>query len=1030
MDLLEKYVIDGNLESIKTVINGNDWKPDSEWKDYNLLKKALIYKHKEITKFFISNNFRVNKLSICDADTTPLHIAVVLEWEDIVLLLLEKGASVMVQDKASNKLTPIQLSFLTRKYQLTDLMLPFDKGQTIPESNINASHLFIACARNCLSVVKTYLRLGEYINTCAESTFINYFGYTPLHFAVDFQSRETVELLLKCGASVTAKDKKQNTPLHLASNLHDKSLMDLLLLNHRYTSYNPKNLYRVSHFHLACTRNNPKVAYGFLQCGVDINAIVEDGPWKGYTALHLAVIHQCVDIVKLLLSQDNLAKDNSEIFLFNVYKTENSEIINLITSRNKIPLSPEFSGKIPLKPFFRSCLNGDKGKIKALISSGVSVNEQLPFDSLLFPGATPLHILVQHDVNFISEIIDLILQKGANVTVKDARGLTPIHVVFQKNYLIESLMKVSSRFKINVSDNEGLSLFHIACAFGMDKVVDWFLDNVDVDVNAAVNEDSLQYPGCTALCMAASNMRVQVFLKLLSHGANITLKNKQGLAPLDFLFQHWSVGYDDFDYDVKKIMSHVIKVYRKNYINFDGLEFNLLHAAGIVGDKTLVKHCIQDEDDITLDSAINSALNSACGRFSGFTPLHFAVLAGEEKIIDLLLDYGADPAARSVEGDTPLHMSMKYLKTLVDLGSRTNELYLPYFDESLFLIRENPFGSSGFSHFHIACQFNQLEVVNDFLNRGIDPDIRSRRPHSYESGGEPWINETGLHAAMRIGHREVVILLLERGADANARDMIQRTPLHKVLEDKDKSMVRLLVESGGADVNARDCDGKTPLHVACDREVLRPVVDGLLEAGADIDLIDKHGQTVINLTAHMSSFFTSDSTERLCSVIEHALRLKVAGCPISEKNEVALASNRERVIGEIGEDFEARCSKELLRMEGVRLDGRTTLRDVLCIRDANQLQTLAGNKVFQGLVEDKLPQDEEKTALDDFPIYGYLARLQFRRGWKRRQMIPAAVLAIRKLVEMYCTRLPDDCAEYLLSYLADDDLERLNEATK
>ena len=127
MDLLDKYVIDGNLESIKTIIHGINWELDSEWNDYNLLKKALFCKHKEITKFFIAKNFRVNKFSIRDADTTPLHIAVELEREDVVLLLLEKGASVEVQDNISD-MTPIQLSFFMKKYNVTDLMLPFDKG--------------------------------------------------------------------------------------------------------------------------------------------------------------------------------------------------------------------------------------------------------------------------------------------------------------------------------------------------------------------------------------------------------------------------------------------------------------------------------------------------------------------------------------------------------------------------------------------------------------------------------------------------------------------------------------------------------------------------------------------------------------------------------------------------------------------------------------------------------------------------------------------------------------------------------------
>ena len=103
---------------------------------------------------------------------------------------------------------------------------------------------------------------------------------------------------------------------------------------------------------------------------------------------------------------------------------------------------------------------------------------------------------------------------------------------------------------------------------------------------------------------------------------------------------------------------------------------------------------------------------------------------------------------------------------------------------------------------------------------------------------------------------------------------------------------------------------------------------------------------------------------------------------------------------------------------------------MLRIRNADELRRLAGNKILQRLVEDEFSEDEKKNALDKFPIYGYLVRLQFRRGWKRRQMIPVTVLAIRKLVENYCTELPDDCAEIILSYLTNDDLKRVNGAVK
>ena len=156
--------------------------------------------------------------------------------------------------------------------------------------------------------------------------------YTPLHFAVEFQCRETVELLLKWGADITAQDKRGNTPLHLAAMLQNDSLIDLILSEHKYSCENPKNIDGLSHFHIACTRNDVKNVYGFLQCGVDISAKVSESAqmFRGFTALHFAITKQCTDVVKLLLANDAGENVNSESFMFDVYKTKNSEIINSI----------------------------------------------------------------------------------------------------------------------------------------------------------------------------------------------------------------------------------------------------------------------------------------------------------------------------------------------------------------------------------------------------------------------------------------------------------------------------------------------------------------------------------------------------------------------------------------------------------------------------------------------------------------------------------------------------------------------------
>ena len=77
---------------------------------------------------------------------------------------------------------------------------------------------------------------------------------------------------------------------------------------------------------------------------------------------------------------------------------------------------------------------------------------------------------------------------------------------------------------------------------------------------------------------------------------------------------------------------------------------------------------------------------------------------------------------------------------------------------------------------------------------------------------------TPLHLAAFFGHRELAQLLLDRGADVNARSKSERfaksnTPLHAAAANKQVEVARLLVERG-ADVNAKDGHGFTPLALA------------------------------------------------------------------------------------------------------------------------------------------------------------------------------------------------------------------------
>ena len=128
---------------------------------------------------------------------------------------------------------------------------------------------------------------------------------------------------------------------------------------------------------------------------------------------------------------------------------------------------------------------------------------------------------------------------------------------------------------------------------------------------------------------------------------------------------------------------------------------------------------------------------------------------------------------------------------------------------------------------------SQKNVIQLLLDRGANPNLAN------------FYGWTPLHWAARNGKGDIIQVLLHREADPDLANRYGWTPLHLAAEYGHKDVVQLLLK-GGAERNKADVQGETPLFNAA-RKGHKDVVQLLITAGAEPNKATKSGKTPLHL---------------------------------------------------------------------------------------------------------------------------------------------------------------------------------------
>jgi len=359
-------------------------------------------------------------------------------------------------------------------------------------------------------------------------------GRTALHYAIINGSKEIVDLLLKSGADINAKDKRSLTPLFVASVFGNEDIMKLLLENNadpnaRDNEKETPIFYAI--FRSTKLKNAKEVVKILLRYGADVNAVNKNGR----TLLHLAVSYADLDLIKLLVENGaniNTKDNNGRTVLYdaiNRVKKENEDKIKEIikyllekganpneTIRLKLPLNTLLKERIigmlsydaykarGVKDednivFVRSPLSTaiemkNLELVKLLVEHGADVNPKFPNPNPLSEAAAAgskeiiLYLLEKGaDVNRIddmgfapvhnavlkkvnSEILTLLLEHGANPDIKDPNGETPLFYAVRNRDPEKVKVLLDHGARLNVTNNKGETPYIIGMQVGFQPI--------------------------------------------------------------------------------------------------------------------------------------------------------------------------------------------------------------------------------------------------------------------------------------------------------------------------------------------------------------------------------------------------------------------------------------------------------------------------------------------------------------------------------------------------------------------------------
>ena len=463
----------------------------------------------------------------------------------------------------------------------------------------------------------------------------------------------------------------------------------------------------------------------------------------------------------------------------------------------------------------------------------IVMNHDAKVDAVDDGGNQPIHLACKR---FHTETGIVLLSHGPNVTSRYQNKERTFAADFTQTLALQATATIEGTGKANESLLTCLLYWAVYNGNRMDM---WLLLKLGANPNGLANGHSISL---TPLHVAVSRKEDSPELSqlLIECGSDTNALDESGNQALHMAS---SLGHTE---TVKCLAAHTKTSI--NGVNTLGLTPLLSAVTAKTVHPELCEALLQhNASTVVMDADDNQPLHVACRRYLS-------------EIVDILLSYGASSNAANKHGQTPLHTAVNNEKASLGVC----KILLKH-DANVNAVDED-----GNQPLHLACKQGHVETGillqyhgadrnavnrNDFIPLSLISQCIFRAAIKTDKQGN-----SALHIAARKSLTRTVQLLADCGADPNAVNDNEQTPLHTGAGGwKDCPELCEILLKHDASINAVDKDGNQAFHFACRQNHTKTAVTLL-----------SHGPNVTTtILADRTRTFTTDFTQ---SVALQAIR--------------------------------------------------------------------------------------------------------------------------------------------------------------